>query len=75
MVAAWQVRSARAILGWSARELSEASKVSLSTIRRLEEGHMHNVPLLNAVRSTLEQAGVLFVLTSDGKAAIRPKER
>uniref|UniRef100_UPI004043E951 PAS domain-containing protein n=1 Tax=Microvirga sp. G4-2 TaxID=3434467 RepID=UPI004043E951 len=68
----WQVRAARAIVGWSARELAEAAGVSLSTVRRIEEAQSHDMRMLAAVRSTLEQAGVEFLSTLDGQGSVRP---
>jgi DNA-binding Xre family transcriptional regulator len=72
-IAAWQVRAARAIVRWSAGELAAASGVSLSTVRRIEEGHGTNVRLLAAVRSTLEQAGVQFHVAPDGTRGVSAK--
>jgi PAS domain S-box-containing protein len=72
-IAAWQVRAARAIVRWSAGELAAASGVSLSTVRRIEEGHGTNVRLLAAVRSTLEQAGVQFRVAADGTRGVSAK--
>jgi len=68
----WQIRAARAILGWSARELAEAAGVSLSTIRRIEEAQSHDARMLAAVRSALEQAGVEFLISPDGRRSVRP---
>ncbi|PVE21848.1 hypothetical protein DC522_24345 [Microvirga sp. KLBC 81] len=68
----WQVRAARAIVGWSARELAEAAGVSLSTVRRIEEAQSHDARMLAAVRSTLEQTGVEFLSSPDGQGSVRP---
>lgn len=66
----WQIRAARAILGWSARELAAASGVSLSTVRRIEEAQSQDARMLAAVRSALEQAGVEFLMSSNGKRSV-----
>jgi transcriptional regulator with XRE-family HTH domain len=59
-----QLRAARALLRWSALDLAEASKVSVSTIRRVEtiEGEIP-VTAANeaALRAALESAGVEFI--------------
>jgi PAS domain S-box-containing protein len=68
----WQVRAARGILGWSVRELAELSGVSVSTIRRVEDGQSNDHRLLLTIRSTLEQAGVEFLSAAGGECAIRP---
>jgi len=68
----WQIRAARAILGWSARELGEAAGVSLSTIRRIEEAQSHDARMLAAVRSALENAGVEFSTLPDGRRIVAP---
>jgi transcriptional regulator with XRE-family HTH domain len=59
-----QIRAGRALLRWSAIELARASGVSIATIKRveLEQGVPSiSVPLLSAIRSALEGAGVEFV--------------
>jgi PAS domain S-box-containing protein len=68
----WQVRAARGILGWSVRELADKSGVSVSTIRRVEDGQSHDGRILLAIRGTLEQAGIGFVPVPGGELAIMP---
>ena len=74
MVTADQIRAARALLRWSARELSERSGVSLPTIQRMESGE--GVPggrsrNLDAVMRTLEEAGVAFIFENGGGPGVR----
>jgi PAS domain S-box-containing protein len=71
-----QLRAARGIANWSVRELSEAAKVSSSTIRRLEESNGPPgtaesclVPLQHA----LEQNGVEFLFPPHGNPGVRPR--
>ena len=70
-----QLRAARGILNWSVRELSQAAKVSSSTIRRLEEmngappGREDALPLL---QSALEAGGVEFLFPPSGHPGARP---
>ena len=55
---------ARASLNWSVAELSKVSKVSVSTIKRMETdmGMKRATPAnLKLIRETLETAGVEFV--------------
>ncbi len=64
IVSSEQVRAARALIRWEQKDLAEASKVSLPSIKRLET---QPGPLaaqertVDAIRSALEDAGVIFV--------------
>jgi PAS domain S-box-containing protein len=75
LIAGYQVRAARAILNWSVRDLAEASGVSSSTIRRIEDdkGIPENRDLskLQNIREALETAGVEFTPAPDGKVGLR----
>jgi transcriptional regulator with XRE-family HTH domain len=58
-----QLRAARAMLRWEQKQLAEASRVSVQTIKRLEtiEGPVTAHPLTReAVVRTLEEAGIVF---------------
>jgi transcriptional regulator with XRE-family HTH domain len=59
-----QIRAARALIRWSAEELAKASEIGVSTIRRAElEPSETKLTRVNdqAIRRTLEAAGVLFI--------------
>jgi transcriptional regulator with XRE-family HTH domain len=59
-----QLRAARALLRWSAEDLSRRSSVSLRTIRRAELAERHTAMTTAnnlAVRRALEDAGVEFL--------------
>jgi predicted transcriptional regulator len=68
MITVEQIRGARAMLRWSARELAERSGVSLPTIQRMEAatgippGLTKNIV---AIEKALESAGIEFI---DGNA-------
>ncbi len=69
-----QIRAARALLRWSANDLSDKSGVGISTIKRLEV--MDGVPAINistmlAIQSALENAGVEFVGSPDDRPGVR----
>lgn len=70
-----QVRASRGLLNWSVRQLADASKVSVSTIRRIEDadGVPENRELGNIarLRATFEAAGVAFLATADGKGGVK----
>jgi len=59
-----QIRAARGLLNWSARELSERAGISQSSIHRAEraDGHpsMHEQSLA-AIKAALERYGVEFL--------------
>ena len=71
-----QIRAARALLRWSANDLSDKSGVGISTIKRLEV--MEGVPAINistmvAIQIALENAGVEFVGSPDDRPGVRLK--
>ena len=64
MIASAQIRAGRALLRWSAADLSVASGVGTATLQRMEV--MDGVPsgqvrTLVAIKQALEAAGVEFV--------------
>ncbi|BAU89659.1 XRE family transcriptional regulator [Methylorubrum populi] len=72
-----QLRAARALLGWSQDRLSEASGVSLPTIKRLEPGEgslQTRVETLNKLQTALEAAGVLFIGENGEGPGVRLKK-
>jgi len=70
-----QIRAARGILGWSARETAERSGLSLPTIQRLEKyaGISPTVQerTLNDLKRAFEMAGVEFIGTPDDRPGVR----
>lgn len=77
MISSEQIRAARALLRWDQRDLAEASKVSLPSIKRLEA---QSGPLaaqertIDAIKSAFGGAGILFLEdgeTVDGGAGVR----
>lgn len=74
----WKVRAARALLQWNAADLSHASAVSLSTIRRAESADpkatMTTANAL-ALRNALEKAGVEFIDENGGGVGVRLRNR
>ena len=73
-----QVRAARALVRWSAEDLSQRSSVSLRTIRRAELAEqvmtMTNANNL-AIRRALEDAGVEFIDENGGGPGVRLRKR
>ena len=74
LVSGAQVRAARGILRWGVRELAEASRVSASTIRRIEAEDgvptSRDVGILQALRNTLLNAGVQIFRGPNSTAAV-----
>ncbi|MBV8763395.1 MAG: PAS domain-containing protein [Hyphomicrobiales bacterium] len=70
-----QIRAARGILNWSVRDLSEATAVSPSTIRRLEETDgVPSGPKESAteIKNSLRSAGIEFFIAPSGKRGVSP---
>ena len=55
-----QCKMARAALGLGVRELGKAAEVSPNSITRLERGESMHQRTIEAIRSALEAAGVVF---------------
>jgi transcriptional regulator with XRE-family HTH domain len=73
-----QIRAARALLRWEQKDLAEASKVSLPTVKRLEQrpgdlaAHGRTI---SELRRALEAAGVQFIPEDGGGAGVRLRDR
>lgn len=69
-----QLRAARALLRWEQKDVSQASRVSLPSIKRLEGkpgllGAQDRT--VEAIKSALEVAGVEFIPENGGGAGVR----
>ncbi len=74
MLSSGQIRAARALLRWSANDLSQASGVGTATLQRMEV--MEGVPsgqvrTLIAIKEALESAGVEFIGTPTENPGVR----
>ncbi len=74
MLTSDQIRAARALLRWSARNLADKTKLGISTIQRMESAD--GVPSvsaknLDAVRRSLEAAGIVFISENGGGVGVR----
>ena len=63
MVSSFQIKAARAMLGWSAIELANRSGVGSASIKRYEV--QPGIPIANTknlmlIRNTFEEAGIEF---------------
>jgi hypothetical protein len=69
-----QIRAARALIRWSAQQLADASAVGVTTIRRAELTESETkLTRVNdqAIRRTLEAAGVEFIDAEGGGPGVR----
>ena len=71
MITEAQCRAARAILGWSVRELAKHAHVGSTTVVRFEGGKPANTSTLTLIKQAFEAAGVRF--TEDG-GIVPPKK-
>jgi len=74
----FQIRAARALIGWSAEDLAGHSSVSLRTIRRAEIGGGQTsltAPNDLAIRRAFELAGVEFIDENGGGPGVRFRKR
>lgn len=60
-----QCRAARALLGWSANDLSAAAKLGIATVKRFETGLQVQPLSVTAMRTSLDNAGVQFIDTGE----------
>ena len=78
MISSNQIRAARALLRWSAGDLSIASGVGTATLQRMEV--MEGVPsgqvrTLLAIKEALESAGVEFIGSPTDNPGVRLKTK
>ena len=73
-----QIRSARALLKWSAQELAQHASLGVNTIRRAEANDQ-GTSLTTAndltIRRVLEAAGVEFIDENGGGPGVRLRKR
>ena len=72
-----QIRAARALIRWSALQLAKKSEVGVTTIRRAElTASETKLTRVNdqAIRRTLEEAGVEFIDAEGGGPGVRLRD-
>jgi len=73
-----QLRAGRAILRLGQKALSDASKVSVATIKRLEANPgvlTANLPTIAALQLAFESAGIEFINENGGGPGVRLSDR
>jgi len=73
-----QIRAARALLKWSADDLAVSAGVGVATVRRFEA--VGGIPsgqirVLEAVKKSLEDAGIEFIGTPEDRPGVRFAKR
>jgi transcriptional regulator with XRE-family HTH domain len=74
LITSGQIKAARALLGWTVRDLAAQAEIGFSTLVRLEQadgvpsGH---VKTLEAVQSAVEKAGIEFIGTPESGAGVK----
>jgi predicted transcriptional regulator len=69
-----QVRAGRALLGWSRDDLASRCGISRAVIARIESGTTDaRASTTRAIRKTLEENGVMFVVVAGGEFGIHLK--
>ncbi len=69
-----QIRAARALIRWTAKDLADSSGVAISTIKRMEvmEGvPAGNIKTLSAIQAALEEAGIEFIGSPNDSPGVR----
>ena len=77
MITSGQIKAARALIGWTARDLAAKAEIGFSTLIRLESADgvpSGNIKTIDAVKKALEEAGIEFTGTPDSQAGVRWKK-
>ena len=73
MITGGQIKAARALLGWTVRDLAAKAEIGFSTLVRMEQadgvpgGH---VKTLEVIKNAVEKAGVEFIGSPDSQAGV-----
>lgn len=73
-----QIRAARALVRWSAKDLALAARIGVATVSRaeVEEGRTTlTTANLKAIRLALEGAGIEFIPENGGGVGVRFRDR
>jgi predicted transcriptional regulator len=74
MITARQIRTARALLGWSQQQLADKAIVSLNAVARLEKGMVDSrVSTVLAIQKALVKAGIEFLEADEKGEGVRLK--
>jgi transcriptional regulator with XRE-family HTH domain len=74
LITSGQIKAARALVGWTARDLAAKAEIGFSTLIRLESADgipAGNIKTIDAVTKALEEAGVEFIGTPEDGPGVR----
>ncbi len=77
MITSGQIKAARGLIGWTARQLAEKAEIGFSTLIRLESEEgvpSSHVKTLRAIKESFEKAGIEFIGTPESGAGVRWKD-
>jgi predicted transcriptional regulator len=66
-----QIRMARAALGLGVRDLAEKAGVTANTVTRIENGADARQSTVEAIRTALEKAGIIFIESNEEGPGVR----
>ncbi len=74
MITSGQIKAARALVGWTARDLAAKAEIGFSTLIRLESAD--GVPAgiiktIDTIKKALEEVGIEFTGSPDSQAGVR----
>ncbi len=74
MITSGQIKAARALVGWTARDLAAKAEIGFSTLIRLESADgvpAGNIKTIDAIKKALEEVGIEFTGSPDSQAGVR----
>jgi transcriptional regulator with XRE-family HTH domain len=74
LITSGQIKAARALIGWTARDLAAKAEIGFSTLIRLESADgmpSGNIKTMDAVKKALEEAGIEFIGTPENGAGVK----
>ena len=77
MITSGQIKAARNLIGWTARDLALKAGIGFSTLIRLESADgvpSSNVKTLSAIKKAFEDAGIEFIGTPEDGPGVRLKK-
>jgi transcriptional regulator with XRE-family HTH domain len=78
LITSGQIKAARSLKGWTARQLAEKAEIGFSTLIRLESEDgvpSSHVKTLSAIKSAFESAGIEFIGSPEDGAGVRWKSK
>ena len=78
MITSGQIKAARGLTGWTARQLAEKSEIGFSTLIRLESEEgvpSSHVKTLSAIKNAFENVGIEFIGSPEDGAGVRWKPK